>query len=93
MSPGNNLKVRSLLGETPLLTDCRQLGEAAPAAIKPGAYVTVVGQGERGAVTFHPESLTYSVRLGKYCSTAARTRCMRKHESKGIVNNDDDDSR
>ncbi|CAM9110417.1 unnamed protein product [Laminaria digitata] len=57
------VKVRSLLGETPLLTDCRQLGEAAPAVIKPGAYVTVVGQGERGAVTFHPESLSYSVRL------------------------------
>ncbi|CAM9105839.1 unnamed protein product, partial [Scytosiphon promiscuus] len=57
------VKVRSILGETPYLTDCRQLGEAIPADFKPGACVTVLGQGEKGAVMFHPESLAYSVRL------------------------------
>ncbi|CAN0346344.1 unnamed protein product [Ectocarpus sp. 6 AP-2014] len=57
------IKVRSILGETPVLTDCRQLGEAMPADFKPGASVTVLGKGEQGAVTFHPESLAYSVRL------------------------------
>lgn len=30
----------------------------------PGTHVTVSGQGEGAAVTFHPDSLTYSVRLG-----------------------------
>lgn len=48
-----------------MLTDCRQLGEAMPADFKPGASVTVLGKGEQGAVTFHPESLAYSVRLGE----------------------------
>lgn len=72
-SPANESKqpfsptpqVRSILGETPVLTDCRQLGEAMPADFKPGASVTVLGKGEQGAVTFHPESLAYSVRLGE----------------------------
>lgn len=58
-------QVRSILGEAPLLTDCRQLGEAMPAAFNLGACVTVLGQGERGAVIFHPESLAFSVRLGE----------------------------
>eukprot|EP00752_Nemacystus_decipiens_P004480 g4092.t1 len=57
------IKVRSILGETPLLTDCRQLGEAMPAVVNHGACMTVLGQGERGAVMFHPESLAFSVRL------------------------------
>ncbi|CAM9831384.1 unnamed protein product, partial [Ectocarpus sp. 12 AP-2014] len=57
------IKVRSILGETPVLTDCRQLGEAMPADFKPGGSVTVLGKGEQGAVMFHPESLAYSVRL------------------------------
>lgn len=48
-----------------MLTDCRQLGEAMPAAVRTGTYVTVLGQGERAAVTFHPDNLAYSVRLGE----------------------------
>lgn len=60
------MQVRSILGETPDLTDCRQLGQALPAAIGLGAHVIIVGQGERGAVTFHPQALNYSVRLGEF---------------------------
>lgn len=36
--------------------------------------MTVVGQGERGAVAFHPSSLTFAVRLGEWSnSTEAAT--------------------
>lgn len=49
-----------------MLTDCRQLGEAEPAVVMPGTHVVVSGQGEQPAVTFHPDSLTYSVRLGEF---------------------------
>ena len=37
--------------------------------MSPGAYVRIFGLGERGAVSFQPDSLEYSVRLGECKST------------------------
>lgn len=59
------IQVRSISGDTPHLTDCRQLGTPSPAVVSPGAYVTIIGQGEQGAVSFNPDTLKYSELLGE----------------------------
>lgn len=69
--PFHDVQVRSILGDAPCLSDCRQLGEAMPAVFSPGTSVTILGQGKQGAVVFHPNSLAYSVRLGEFDSRVA----------------------
>lgn len=70
------IQVRSILGDTPYLTDCRQLGTPSPAAVNPGAYVIIIGQGEEGAVSFSPDTLKYSELLGEQIVPFVHDRCL-----------------